>query len=333
MPTIPVEDEAHWLSLRSVNIGGSEIAALFNRWLFPDGEERICHAYEEIPEGAVPLGSCSPYTSAYRVYLEKTEKVRPGDFNSKRMQAGTYLEPAIAEWARNKWDWKLRKVRRYDTHPTIAGWGCSVDYEVHGPGMEPVELKNIDSLIAKRNWVIERDEVIVPPLHIILQLQHYIGARSSKRGWITAAIGGNELARGCFDAHAPTIAMIGTAIEAFWRGVRAGIAPFNTAEYDAVADEFAYGIKSETPLDLENDDEIDRIVSRYLRWKEHGAFTERVVDNLKARIALKIGTATKAKGRTFKATWPAITREAKIIPAREQAALTYRGGLTITKTS
>lgn len=332
MPTIQITDEAHWLSVRDSFVGGSEVSALFNRWLLPSGERVTMHAYEEVPEGAVPLGCCSPYTTSHSLWLAKSGKVPPDFKETERMQAGTFLEPAIAAWAGEKWGWKLRKVRRYHAHDQIEGWGASVDFEVHGPGMEPVEIKNIDFLIARDNWVIEGDEVIVPPLHIILQLQHYIGARGAAAGWVMACVGGNTLTRGRFDRHEPTIERIGEAVKYFWGGVRAGIPP-NSTPFEAVKEEFAYGtaVAEAEARDLTGDGEAARLARRFLRWKRHLEFVENGVDHIKGGLARKVGDVSKARGDGFKVTWPVIERAEKEIPARIQKAMTYRGGFTVTE--
>lgn len=335
MPNIAVKDEAHWLALRELNIGGSDVAALFGRWLLPTGDTVALHAYEEVPVGAIPMASCSPYTNAYALWLAKTGKVMPEDWNpSERMQAGTYLEPALAEWAKAKWDgWRLRKVRRYHTHPTVPGWGASVDYEVHGPGMEPVEFKNIDGLVAKRDWVMEGDEILAPPLHIILQVQHYLGARGAQRGWIVACVGGNKLMRGTLERHEPTIERIGEAITAFWRGVAASTPP-NWTSFENVKDELAYGtaVADAEARDLSSDGEAAALARRYLRLKKHADFIEGWMDSVKGKLALKVGDVSKARGSGFRVSWPIIERAEKTIPARVQAAKTYRGAFTVTPT-
>ncbi|CAB4122680.1 hypothetical protein UFOVP32_52 [uncultured Caudovirales phage] len=330
MPTIALKDENEWLAIRDSHIGGSEIAALFTRYALR-GSTVTLHAFEPIPDGASPLGSCSPYTSAYKVWLTKAGKVMPEGWNpSERMNAGTYLEPALAQWAQAKWGWRLRKVRRYHQHDAIQGWGSSLDYEVHGPGLDPVEFKNIDGLIAKRDWVIEGDEILVAPLHIQLQVQHYLGARNAKRAWIVACVGGNQLVRGEFARHEPTIARIAEAIAAFWASVAADAPPEHAATYDAVADQFAFGDALAPPADLNEDDEAAMLARRYLRIKQHSEFTEAALANVKGRLALKIGEATKARGDGFRVSWPVIERAEKTIPARLQTAKTYRGGFTVT---
>lgn len=327
---IKIIDEAHWLSLRGDFIGGSEVAALFANWRLPSGEVVVLHGYAPVPEGAVYMGSCSPYKGAYELWLEKAGKVMPADFNpNERMIAGTYLEPAIAQWSMVKWGWKLRKVRRYSVHPTVEGWGCSVDYEEHAEGMVPVEIKNIDFLVAKQSWVIDGDDVIDAPLHILLQLQHYIGGREADSGWIVPCIGGNELARGQFKRHDAAQAMIAEAITAFWAGVRADTPPANVATFVALKEEFALGGGSFA--NLEGDKAAAKAARRYLRWKAHEKFLETAMDRIKGELAMHVAQNTKVVGDGFSVTWPVIEREEKVIPARLQKALTYRGGFTVKK--
>lgn len=329
MSHVAINSEAEWLAIRENNIGGSEVSALFSAWVV-DGESRVYHAYEDIPANAYYAGSCSPYSNAYKLFLAKTGRLMPDDFDSERIQAGTYFEPAIADWARTKFGMKLRKVRRYHLHPEVAGWGASVDYEVHGPGMDPVEIKNVDGLIAKRNWVIEDDEVLQMPLHITLQLQHYMAARSAQRGWIIAAIGGNQLVRGEVKPHEPTMARIREAVEAFWAAVAENRPPERCAEYEDVAEENSFGGEGDKVLDLTSDLDIATLARRFKRVQAHEKFIEKHMSNIKGRLAARIGGYSKAKLPGFRVSWPVINREEREIPARIQAAKTYRGGLTLT---
>lgn len=330
MSNIAIKDEAHWLTVRETHIGGSEIAALFHNWLLPDGTEVVLHAYELPPEGALPIGSCSPYTNAYRLFLEKSGTMQTSFKSTERMDAGTFLEPAIAQWAMKKWpEWNLRKVHRYSTHDQIEGWGCSVDFEVHGPGMAPVEIKNIDYLIARDKWVIEGDEVVISPLHIQLQLQHYIGARGASEGFIVPLVGGNTLCRGRFTRHDPTIERIGDAITAFWAAVKRGTPPLHLADADTVSEQFA---KTGGPpmRDLKGLERASMLARRYKRWKAHGDFVDGVISSIKGQLGVMIGDAPKAVGDGFRVTWPVVQREEKLIPAKMQEAKVYRGGFTVT---
>lgn len=327
MSHVAINNEAEWLSIREMNIGGSEAAALFSNWIV-DGQSHVYHAYEAIPEAAYYAGSCSPYSNAYKLFLNKTGQIMPEDFSSERMVAGTFLEPAIAEWARAKFGMKLRKVRRYHLHPEIQGWGASVDYEVHGPGMAPVEIKNVDGIVAKREWVIDGDEVISTPLHIALQIQHYIAARSAERGWIIANIGGNHLVRGEVKRHEPTIQRLAEAIPAFWAGVNASLPPERCAEFEDVAEEFSFG--GGEFADLSKNDTAGNLARRLKRIQRHQKFIDKHEGNLKGRLGALIGGASRAQLPGFKVSWPVITREEKMIPARMQEKKIYRGGFTLT---
>jgi predicted phage-related endonuclease len=329
---IKIKSEEEWLALRDAYIGGSEVAGLFVSWRYPDRSVVTLHAYEEPDPAAVCLGSCSPYTTPSRLYLAKSGQLMPEDFGAnERVQAGSYLEPALAQWAMSKWGgWKLRKVRRYSEHPEVRGWGCSVDYEVHGPGMEPVEFKNIDFAVAKSKWVIEDEEIIAAPLHIQLQLQHYIAARGAKRGWIVACIGGNKLVRGCFEAHAPTAERIRDAITAFWIGIDAKMAPPIAVDFEAMAEAYAFGDQKAKPVDLTDDVDLMILARRYVRWKRHEKFIQAAISNMKGRIAARVGEAPRAFGMGFKVTWPVIHIDEKMVPAKIQPPRDYRGAFTVT---
>ena len=335
MPTLHFDTEAEWHALREQHVGGSEIACLFNLWALPDGTERVFHLYEAPPDGSVILECLSSFKSGYRLWLEKSGQVKPENLDSvERVNAGKYLEPALAEWARSKWDgWRLRKVRRYLTHADVQGWGCSLDYEVHQAGMPPVEFKNIDFGIFRRDWTCDGEEILVPPLKYMLQLQAQIGVSDADHGWVVACVGGNELKRGRIERHEPTQERIGAAIDAFWRGVRAGEPPVLVADYESIAEAFRFGKKAgkkDPPVDLRTHNELPRLCRQWLRTKRH---LDRVVvraDNLKARIAYLMGDEPKARASGFKISWPVIECAAKQIPARWQEASTYRGALTVT---
>jgi predicted phage-related endonuclease len=329
--SIPIQNEAEWHSVRERFIGGSEVAALFYRWQLPDGSEVIRHMYDA-PPGAMVIECLSPYTTGMALYNAKAGIVMPEDFASERIDAGTFLEPALASWATKKWAMKLRKVRRYTAHDEIDGWGASLDYEVHGDGESgtPVEFKNVDWLIFQREWVGEGEEIITPPIHINIQLQHQIGAVEAEHGWIVACVGGNELKRGRIERHEPTQQKIGEAIEAFWANVRAGIPPVAVADYKAVAKAYAEGDKA-LVADLTHMDALPVLISRYLRWKQHFERLETHLETMKGQIALSMGEACKGNAVGFRLSWPVINREEKEIPARIQKALTYRGALNITR--
>ena len=330
MSAVPVPDEATWLALREANVGGSEVASLFYRWQYTDGTEAVHHIYEAPPKGAQLLGSLSPFKTGYRLWQEKAGRLMPDDLSGvERVQAGNFLEPALAAWAKEKWDWPIRKVRRYCTHEAVEGWGASLDYEVHEKGLPPVEFKNIDGLQFRDKWVADQGEILMPPLHYVLQLQHQIGAVGADHGWVVCCVGGNELMRGRIERHEGTQEKIAEAIAAFWQGVKQGVEPTWLADYETVAEEYRYGDKAAS-IDLTGNVELPSLIEDYLAKKKALSEAEVEVENLKGRIAAAVGEASKARTLGYRISWPVIERPEKVIPERIQKAMTYRGGLTIT---
>jgi len=324
--SITVKNEEHWHTIRADHVGGSEIASLFYQWELPDGRIVFRHMWEERPDDAVMLGCCSPYLTGFRLYHIKAGIMEPDDLDNERVRAGQFLEPAIAEWAKDKWDWKLRKVHRYLT--PAPGMGCSRDYEAVEAGFPPVECKNVDWIQFKEKWIAEGDEIVTPPLHINLQLQHQIAATDADHGWIVACVGGNELKRGRIDRHEPTIERIKAAVARFWLGVKAGETPHGFEDYDTIAVLFAYGEKDKH-VDLRGDNELPTLCADYLKEKAaNKASTERL-DTLKAQITARMGDNTRATADGFTLSWPAVHRVEKLIPEKLQPAKDWRQGLTV----
>ncbi len=340
MPSIAVANEDEWLAVRERYIGGSEVAALFYEWLLPDGSTTILHAYQVPPEGAQILECLGQYTTAYRLFMEKTGALASGFKDNERVQAGKHLEPALAAWSRERWpewDGKLRKVRRYLTHGDVEGWGASLDYEINEPARPPVEFKNVDRLIFRDQWYSDDEDegggVLVPPMHINLQVQAQIGVTSADHGWIVACIGGNSLLRGKVPRHAASQSKLAEAIAAFWQGIATGTPPSLVADYESVADRYRYGIKSgdkAEPLDLKGQGDLPALCRRFHRWKDHAKRSVEVVDNIKGRIAERLGDRDRAITDGFRLTWPVIERAETIVPQRIQTAKTYRGALFVT---
>ena len=330
MASVPLPDDATWHALRDSHIGGSDISALFYLWRHADGSEAVYHLYEIPPAGSEVIGCLSPHKTGYRLWQEKVGRIAPDAFaENERVQAGIHLEPGLAAWASERWDWKLRKVRRYSTHPVVKGWGASLDYEAVEPGMPPVEFKNVDFLQFRDKWIVELDEILMPPLHYVLQLQHQIGAVEADHGWVVACVGGNKLMRGRIAAHGPTQARIAEAVAQFWIGVRESVEPTWIADYGTVSEVYRYG-EGAVVADLTADGEVPALCAEYREAKARLNDAEARVENVKGRLAAKVGEAGKATAQGYRISWPVIERAAKIIPERVQKSLTYRGALTVT---
>jgi predicted phage-related endonuclease len=330
LPSIAFNSEAEWLTLRDAHVGGSDVASLFNLWLFPDGSEKMLHAYEAPPEGALHLECVSPFKSSFALWQEKAGKLPASFAETERVQAGKHLEPALAAWAQQKWpEWKLRKTRRYLRHDDCEGWGASLDYEVIDKGHPPVEFKNVDFLVFRDKWEGEGED-LTPPLYIQLQLQSQIGVGRSDHGWIVCCVGGNALQRVRVPRHQPTQERLRPAIDMFWDGVRSGTPPAWLADEETVKRLAVIDVDTKAPpVDLSENEAVCRDLSRYRRWKRHADFVDGQLSGMKARVGLQMTEHVKLVAGGHSVTWPLIEREGKMIPAKYQEPLTYRGGFTV----
>jgi predicted phage-related endonuclease len=326
MANIKVGSEAEWHAIREQNIGGSEIASLFYLYAV-DGQEQVFNMFQEVPANAICLGCLSPYKTGYRLWQEKAGKLKPDDLSeNERVIAGQFMEPAMAEWAKSKFDLKIRKVRRYMSHNDVRGWGASLDYELISAGMPPVEFKNVDGLQFRNNWIAEGDEIIMPPLHINLQLQTQIGVTDADYGLIICCVGGNELKLGQVQRHEPTQAKIAEAIAAFWKAIDAGFEPSHLADYETVAKMHSAGDKDAPVVDLTD---VEIHIAHYVKWKKHFDFVEKQISRAKGRVTEVLGKATKGKSDRFAITWVATHIPEKLIPAKVQVEKNYRGAFIV----
>lgn len=326
MTNITKDERQRW-------VGASEVANLFYGWSREDGSVVYTHLFEPPPEDASPMG-CVGYSTGYRMWFEKAGAIEPEDLDdNERIQAGHFLETAVMAWAQDKWaPWKLRNVRRYIGHKTVARMGASLDAEEFQAPRRPVEVKVIDGWIFKNAWEADGDQIVTPPMRITLQTQAQMACTGKDAAWIMALIGGNRLCRGLVEAHAPTIERIEAAVAAFWAAVDAKQKPDPVyADIETIGELYRDGDKS-LEANLYGDNRMPTLASRYQRLNGIVKRAETLREKTKAEMLLKMGHATKAVGDGFKLSWPVVNREEKLQPEKLVPAMTYRGGLTVKMT-
>lgn len=215
MTNIPVSERKHW-------IGASESAALFG---------------------------VSPYTTRFELWHQKVGNIPGPDISrDERVMGGQFLEPSIAKWAAEKWYWPLQPVPQYRENPRIERMGCSLDFETID-GLEPVEIKNVDTLVFRDQWAVEDGVIVHAPDHILIQLQHQLscapeghpdGEAYAQRGWIVACVGGNQLYRMEVARHPAMIERIEREVGHFWLTVEANEPPDPKFDIDAAAIDLLY---------------------------------------------------------------------------------------------
>ena len=240
MGAISVRDQTHWHELRSQHIGASEVAALFDM---------------------------SPFTTLWQLWMEKSGKLPPEDLSdNKSVQAGTFLESGIANWAAHRWDMKIEKVVDYYTADDCPGMGASLDFQTDGG--HPVEIK---WSAHGDGWEYEGDTITCAPDNYVLQVLHQMACTDAEYGWLIALIR-NEPRRMKVPRSEEIISKIKSHVAKFWDSVRAG---------------------EEPPVDFDKDgDAVVRLldfvpISDVMLGTEHAHLFQKYLDNAKVEKEAK----------------------------------------------
>jgi predicted phage-related endonuclease len=240
------ERTMRWHAIRSMHIGGSEIAALY-------GEQR---------DFAM---------SHFTLWQVKAGKIPPPVVeHSGRIKWGTYLEPHIARWAADEFQWSIEKGG-YVIDRKQRGMACSLDYIITEPGPTEklhgftgpgvLQVKNSDLIEHMRGWT--GDE---PPLWIILQLQHETACAGFEWGYIVCLVGGNELKRYGYSARPAVSDDIRARVEQFWRDVERNKPPLvdgSGSTADTLRELYPTRMNA-VPIDLSADNELPTICAGLL---------------------------------------------------------------------
>lgn len=285
-------DRTEWLKLRHGYVSSTESAALF---------------------------SMSPYLTAFELALEKTDKLESNFKETERTAWGTRLQDAIALGIGEDYGVMVRQQSGYAVHPD-ARMGSSFDYEIvgvgpgwayvhdrwthphgkelsdpillsmfekHGPGV--LEIKNVDSLVYKRDWAEEAPE------HIEIQVQHQLECIRYKWAVIGALVGGNRNEILIRERDAAVGLAIKSKILKFWADLAEGKMPPPTMPEDASILIRLYNYAEvDKVYDGQEDVELTELCEAY---HAHG-FAEQTAQEgkeiAKAKILQRIGSAERA---------------------------------------
>ena len=226
MAITPVENEEQWHALRKLNIGGSDVAAL--------------------------LG-VSPYKSKWQLWMEKAGKLEPEDLSQNMaIQAGTFLESGITNWAAHRWGMEISKVTDYYSVDDTQGMGASLDYITFDS--RPAEIK---WSARGHGWQYEGEKILEAPETYLVQVQHQIACLNANgidadSGWLIAMID-NEPRRMLVPRHDGVIAAMKESITEFWDSIRYGKEPDPdfSLDGDAIAKMFGTLPMAEVELDAD----------------------------------------------------------------------------------
>ena len=255
MAIITVRDDAHWHELRAQHIGGSDVAALFG---------------------------LSSFSSKWQLWMEKAGKLSPEDLSeNKAVQAGTFLEAGIANWAAFRWGMDISKVHEYHTSDRVRGMGATLDYAT-SDGI-PVEIKWNSGF--GDGWEYESDTITKAPENYILQVQHQMACYQGDApyAWLVVLLH-NEPRRMKIPRHDGIIQSIENAVFDFWTSIDAGVEPPVDFNLDAEA---IGRLMEETPLsDIELDSDKAILFNRYKDASETEKLAKAAKEAAKAELLL-----------------------------------------------
>lgn len=273
-------NEADWLAMREKDLTSTEASALFG---------------------------ASPYMTEYELHHVKTGELKRDFEANDRMRWGNRLEAAIAMGIAEDFGLIVEPFKCYMRIPELR-MGSSFDYKIvgivegfegderardmfrqHGPGI--MEVKNVDGLAFRRNWIEDGDEIEAPP-YIEFQVQHQLEVAGL--GWtlIAPLVGGNTPKPVLRARDTEVGAMIREKATQFWARVDAGVAPAPDFTKDADTIAQLYVDNDGSTIDLSDDPQVAELCRQY---KAAGADEKAASERKKAAKAELLTIIERAK--------------------------------------
>ena len=274
MPIIITPDSFdHWLQLKSEDVSSTEVSALFG---------------------------ISPYSTEFELFHQKLS----GDIytieDNERMYCGRMMEDTIAQMASEQLGIKVRRLKTYFRHDTVAHMSSSFDYEIvgnldrlqekygklKGPGL--LEIKNVDGLVYRNEW--SEDEA---PAHIEAQVQHQLEV--SNRNWaiIACLSGGNSMHIMFRERNRKIGKAMCERINKFWEDIDKELMPEPNYEKDADFIIEMYSDDQGEPVDISEDISLRSMIVTYKELRARYSELESATKAIKAEVFHRVGNASK----------------------------------------
>ena len=262
----PITDKQSWLENRLLDVTSTEVSALFD---------------------------LNPYQTEFELYHQKKDKVVVNIDDNERMAWGRRLEDSIAlEFAdRNKF--KVEQFDVYMRNPDTR-MGSSFDYKIVSEE-EPMilEIKNVDALAYRKNWIEHNEDNIEPPEHIALQLQHQLEITGYNVGYIVALVGGNTM-KVVKSKRDPEIGKLLTEkVKNFWQRIKTNTPP--DVDYTRDSQYIMKNLcnQADASTILNADPEMDQLIADYIAVNAEYKSLNTTRDAIKAQILSMSQNASK----------------------------------------
>lgn len=256
-----------WLKARAGNINSTEIASLFG---------------------------LSPWATGFEIWHRKSAGHVVTLDPNERMKWGSRLESSIAAGIAEDNGWDVKPMPEY-IRDTERRLGASFDFAIGDDGI--LEIKNVDSLQYKENWILDGDDIQAPS-HVEIQLQQQLMLSGRKYAYIGALVGGNRVVlikrepqQGVFDA-------IHAKAAEFWKSIDEKREPVPSFPDDAMA-VIALANKVQPGTVMSASPVLEAMAEQYRLVLLEQKILEESKSTLKAKMLLEVGEAEKVLGSTF----------------------------------
>jgi predicted phage-related endonuclease len=291
------KSRADWLDIRKGFVGASEAAALIH---------------------------CHPYLTLTHLWALKAGRIDPEPENPA-MRRGKLLEaPALAMLAEERPTWSITPNPMpggflvIDDESQICATPDATATAPDRPGEGILQVKNVDPLAFKRNWLSE-DGDVEAPLHVLIQTAVEMEMTGAQWGAIVALVIGQGVDLHIIDMpviHGLTGKLIASNKE-FWRLVEMGERP--PADYNRDLGLIASLNKRVSdrvePVDLNGDNSFRAAIADYLAAGAIISMESKRKARAEAEIRDKLGDATAATAGDFFVTAKVVNRAEHVVRA------------------
>ena len=220
-----------------------------------------------------------------------------------RMMWGKLLEPVIAQKVAEMHDLTVKPLKEY-YQSRDARIGSSFDFAVvpdkkSSQVISFLEIKNVDYLQFKKNWIEYEDGEIEAPPYIEIQVQHQMMMLNVESCYLCVLVGGNDLKVLHKKANKNMQEAILTACADFWKSIDNDTPPEidYARDSDFVIEKYGFADDEKVlyAVDMASRTIIEELVKNYKKSSQDEKYWSEKKKQYKAQILELIGDAAKVK--------------------------------------
>lgn len=265
------------------------------------------------------LWGIHPYTSAYKLWAEKTGRLSEDEIDSPAMRRGRMLEPVVAAMLREERpDWTIEyPLNNQYYRERGASIGCTPDSFATRPdieGMGTVQFKTVSDY-AWKEWQDPDTRAIVVPMWIVLQAMIEAYLTGAKWAAVAVMIVGRGIELHVIDIplgkeSEALIDQLHEKVPEFWAQCASGQHPDIDWKQDAETVLDVYRDADEARIDLTGDRALDAMIEEFESEKAVAREASKRADVMKPQIIAALGNAASGLTDAFELNAPTTHRKA-----------------------